>query len=215
MTIRILTVCTGNVCRSPLAAQMLASRLDPKVFEITSAGTTALSGDQMPEPAQQISTRMGLAGAAEHRASSLTAEALANADLILGMEREHRSYAAEIEPTVVRRAFTLLEFAHITTQINDAQLFDLIHGKPEVEIAAVEAVMRMRGAVTRLRPPRLYDVEDPYGRSKQVYERSARQTVQAVEKLVKFFDRARVVTQQTDPAASTPLRSTTTGKDIL
>ena len=195
MTFRILTLCTGNVCRSPLVAQMLASRLDPNVFEITSSGTTALIGDEMPAAAQHIATRMGLSGAESHRATTLTTEELAQADLILGMERSHRSYAAEIEPTVVRRAFTLTEFAHIAVQIHDDQLLELLRDRSDVETAALEAVMRMRGVVPRLRPQRLYDVADPYGRSNQVYERSARQIFQAVEKVVNFFERAHTLTQ--------------------
>lgn len=59
MTIRILTVCTGNICRSPLAAELLASRLDPQNFIVESAGTSALVGEQMPDPAIEIATRLG------------------------------------------------------------------------------------------------------------------------------------------------------------
>lgn len=195
MAIRILTLCTGNVCRSPLAAQMLASRLEPGVFEVTSAGTTALVGDQMPEPAQRIAERIGLSGAISHRAAALTVADLDNADLILGMERVHRSYAAEVAPTAVRRTFTLFEFSHTASQIDDRQLIDLVRGVPQVEMAALDAVMRLRGVVPRLSPSRLYDIEDPYGRSNYVYERSARQIAWAVDEVVQFFDRATVLAQ--------------------
>lgn len=189
MTIRILTICTGNVCRSPLAAQLLASRLDPGLFQVASAGTSALVGDQMPESARDIATRMGVRGADDHRAISLTEGAVVASDLILGMERDHRRRAAQVHPTAVRRAFTLLEFAHIVSEIPDEQLAPLVHGNADAETAALGVVMRLRGVVPRLTPARLYDVEDPYGRSKQVYERSSRQVERAVDQIVEFFRR--------------------------
>lgn len=175
MTLQILTICTGNVCRSPLAAQLLTNQLDPTRFEIASAGTSALIGDHMPEPAQRIATRLGLKGATTHRAAALTEHALASADLILAMDREHRSHAAQMLPTVVRRSFTLLEFAHIVTHLEPSD-------------APLEQAMRMRGVVPRLSSGRQYDVEDPYGRSKQVYERSTKQILRAVDDIVQFLN---------------------------
>lgn len=189
MTIRILTICTGNVCRSPLAAGLLAARLDPACFEVSSAGTSALVGDQMPAPAQRIAARMGSQGSTNHRAVALTEEALSNAHLILGMERDHRRRAALIQPTVVRRTFTLLEFSHIASNIDDEQLAALVSGHETRQLAALGAVMRMRGVVPRLSSPRLYDVADPYGRSKQAYERSSKQVEAAVQQIVAFFRR--------------------------
>ena len=188
---RILTVCTGNICRSPLAAQLLASRLDPAVFEVASAGTSPVIDDQMPHTAQRIAERLGVVSPESHRAAALTPEALQQADLVLGMDREHRRWAAQLEPTAVRRSFTLIEFAHIVTQADCDKMSDLIDATENIEMAALKAVMRMRGVVPRLRPERAYDVEDPYGRSKQVYERSSRQILRAVEDVVAFFDRAR------------------------
>lgn len=189
MTIRILTICTGNVCRSPLAAQLLASRLDAGLFDIDSAGTAALIGDRMPDPAQHIAARLGVRSAAEHRAVALTPEAVSTADLILGMERSHRRMAAQLHPSAVRRAFTLLEFAHIVSEISDDRLLSMGRDALDLETRALDTVTRMRGAVARMAPDLLYDVEDPYGRSVKVYERSARQVEHAVAQVVEFFRR--------------------------
>jgi protein-tyrosine phosphatase len=38
---KILMVCLGNICRSPLAEGILKSRLDPNLFYVDSAGTAA------------------------------------------------------------------------------------------------------------------------------------------------------------------------------
>ena len=193
MTLRILTICTGNICRSPFAANLLAAKLDRTQFEVASAGTSAMQGDPMQETMQRLAKDRGVRGNDEHRASALTHSAVSDADLILGMEREHRSQAVRLQPSAVRRAFTLLEFAHIVSCIDEDHLQQLLlHNSNST--AAIEAVMRMRGVVPRLNPERLYDLPDPYGRSRQVYARSAAQIEGAVDKIVNFFQRTAQLT---------------------
>src|SRR5699024_12848203 len=102
MTFHILTVCTGNLCRSPLAAGLFNTGLDPACFTSTSVGTFALVGDTMPEQAQRVAVGMGYMTAADHRATELTQAAVTQADLILGMELNHRRAAAHLQPTAVR-----------------------------------------------------------------------------------------------------------------
>ncbi|HIW46631.1 MAG TPA: low molecular weight phosphatase family protein [Candidatus Yaniella excrementigallinarum] len=195
MTFHILTVCTGNLCRSPLAAGLFNTGLDPARFTSTSVGTFALVGDTMPEQAQMVAVRMGYMTAADHRATALTKAAVSQADLILGMELNHRRAAAQLQPTAVRRAFTLLEFAHIVGHIQDAQLAGIRNGNDNPAVGAAQIVMRMRGVVPRLGAERLYEVEDPYGRSTQVYERSFKQVQQAVSDIGDYFSRAARVMQ--------------------
>ena len=89
---RVLMVCTGNTCRSPLAAAALGLELgaEGERVEILSAGTSAREG----EPAAAFATRIAaLAGAdlAAHRARRVTRELLQRADLVLTMEREQLS----------------------------------------------------------------------------------------------------------------------------
>lgn len=124
----------------------------------------------------------------------LTSETVVAADLILGMELDHRRRAAQLHPTAVRRSFTLLEFAHIAAQITDAKLISVARHWEDPYAAALDTVMRMRGVVSRLPTERDYDVEDPFGRLKQVYERSARQVDRAVNQIVTFFAHASVIT---------------------
>lgn len=187
--IRILTICTGNVCRSPLAAQLLRARLDPTIFRVDSAGTSPLIGDRMPDETQRIATRMGINDAREHRARALTEETLSESDLILGMARKHRRSAVQLHPPAVRHSFSLLEFAHVVSSISDQHVSTLIHQDSNFEVAVLNTVMRMRGVVPRLYPEHLYDAEDPFGRSNHAFERSAQQIEYAVEQIANFFDR--------------------------
>ena len=189
MTLHILTICTGNICRSPLAALLLATKLGAPNFAIDTAGTSPVVGEPIQDTMQRIAERMGANDVLDHRATGLTRHAVDNADLILGMDRDHRRAAAKLVPNAARRSFTLLEFAHVVSYVDDVVLETHVqtHGEPVKD--ALEMVMRMRGVVPRLSSDRLYDVPDPFGRSKQVYERSAKQIERAVDQIVGFLNR--------------------------
>ncbi|MGO2101421.1 MAG: low molecular weight protein-tyrosine-phosphatase [Psychroflexus halocasei] len=49
MKTRILMVCLGNICRSPLAEGILKSKLDTSQFQVDSAGTSALHEGELPD----------------------------------------------------------------------------------------------------------------------------------------------------------------------
>ena len=87
-------VCTGNICRSPMAERLLIHML-PEEFRtkvgITSAGTYALHGNRAAEPAVAAMAQMGI-DLSDHRARQLTREIEQQADLLLGMERQHLGY---------------------------------------------------------------------------------------------------------------------------
>jgi len=84
-------VCTGNVCRSPMAAaiaaQLLAARGRGDV-EVGSAGTAAADGAPASEGAYLVGLEKGLDLSA-HVARHLTRDLVAGADLILGMSEHH------------------------------------------------------------------------------------------------------------------------------
>jgi len=197
VTIRILTLCTGNICRSPLAAQLLATGLPSPQFQVASAGTSPVLGERMQDTMERIADRMGIGNVPTHYATGLNQEAVATADLLLGMDREHRRAAARLVPSAARRSFTLLEFAHVVSFIDEECIETLLETNGNRPLDVLEIVMRMRGVVPRLSPDRLYDVADPYGRSFQVYERSAKQIERAVDQIVRFFHHTAALTDVT------------------
>src|SRR5699024_5624159 len=93
----------------------------------------------------------------------------------------------------------------IVGHIQDAQLAGIRNGNDNPAVSAAQIVMRMRGVVPRFGAERLYEVEDPYGRSTQVYERSFKQVQQAVSDIGDYFSRAARVMQPLAICKSTNL----------
>lgn len=88
---RILLVCTGNTCRSPLAEVLLRRALAEEKIEgvtVASAGTGAFGGEPASEGSYLVALEEGLDLAA-HRARVATREIVAGSDLILAMNRGH------------------------------------------------------------------------------------------------------------------------------
>lgn len=86
---RIICVCTGNICRSPLAELLLARALPERA--VSSAGIGALEGHPMAPDAAAIARREGLGGD-DHKARQLDAGMIADHDLILVMEARQKDW---------------------------------------------------------------------------------------------------------------------------
>ena len=99
MTIkRILLVCTGNTCRSPLAAAMLSQALVSAGrgdVVVESAGTGAWDGAAASEGTYLVGLEHGL-DVSGHRARLLDQDLVAAADLILTMSRPHLGRVREL-----------------------------------------------------------------------------------------------------------------------
>jgi len=91
---RVLIVCTGNICRSPMAEGLLKAGLSPRLMEkvtVASAGTHAVHGNLPSAFAVQALQAWGVDIAA-HRARMLTKPMVKQSDLVLAMEKAHLTY---------------------------------------------------------------------------------------------------------------------------
>lgn len=103
---RILLVCTGNVCRSPVGQALLKRRFSSLCIE--SAGLNAMVGHGVETTARRLAEADGL-DVSHHRARQLTSGMLEEAELILTMSERQRRRVCELTPTA--RGKTLL-FGH-------------------------------------------------------------------------------------------------------
>jgi protein-tyrosine-phosphatase len=95
---QVLLVCTGNICRSPLAEAILLRELRARgvtSIEPISAGTGAWDGAPASEGAYLVGLEHGL-DLSSHRARLLTRDLVQNAELILTMARHHRARVNEL-----------------------------------------------------------------------------------------------------------------------
>ena len=164
MTFRILHVCTGNICRSPMAERLTAHGLRQRLgdgadpFVVESAGTWGHSGSPMESYALSTLKAYGVDGS-DFSARELVAELVVGADLVLGATREHRAAAVVLHPRAASRTFTLREFARLAGAVDPAD----IPAVDPVERARqlVRAAAAKRGLVPPAHP-KDDDLADPY-----------------------------------------------------
>lgn len=184
MTARILVVCTGNVCRSPLIERLLRLRLarvgvGPDQVVVESAGVQAMVGHPMTDHA--VAELQGLggdpAGSSGRQLSAVDVEA---ADLVLTATRAHRARVVTLVPRALPRTFTLRELARL---IMDADLSDL-PADPGERVRRLAQVARSRRGLLEPVPDGHDDVDDPMGRPRAEYAATTAQVVPAADVVV-------------------------------
>jgi protein-tyrosine phosphatase len=105
----VLFVCTGNQCRSAMAAALLGARLDERGSPITVASAGFVSEGVPPPP--EVIDAMWAAGldVSWHRSRLVTAALVDGADLVVGMTRQHVIDLAVLSPAAWERCFTFAD----------------------------------------------------------------------------------------------------------
>ncbi len=164
--IDVLVVCTGNICRSPMAEGLLREQFARAGVDahVHSAG---LVTQNQPASAYGVAAmaRRGI-DIGEHRSRLLAAADVRDADLIIGMELQHVREVAVLDRDAFARTFTLPQLARAAQAIG-----------PRAADESVAAWIRRAGVGRRpadmlgSRPED--EVEDPIGRSASDYEATA------------------------------------------
>lgn len=179
---RILFVCTGNICRSPiaerLARQGLAKRLGGEADRVLveSAGTWGHDGSPMEPYAAQTLVALG-GDPAGFSGRELEPGHVGAADLVLTATRDHSAAVTGMAPGAVGRTFTLKEFNRLSAVVDPDAL-------PNGDVVArahalVRTADRLRDKVPAP-TPRADDIVDPYGAPLHVHRICAHEIATAL-----------------------------------
>ncbi|MGI6123068.1 MAG: low molecular weight protein arginine phosphatase [Acetivibrionales bacterium] len=111
---RIIFVCTGNTCRSPMAEALFMDIIKEKgiqeAFEVSSAGVYAFDNDPASYQAIEVMKKEYDIDIKPHRAKVLDGSDIEKADLILTMTKRHKNMIVDIYPEASTKVYVLKEF---------------------------------------------------------------------------------------------------------
>lgn len=181
----VLFVCTGNICRSPFAEiltrHLIAGRTDDSAhadFDVSSAGMRAVVGAPMHPATRSELARRGVEVSAvdRFRARQLDLSMIRGVDLVLGAGPEHRAAVVECDPTALRKAFSLREFARLVGTVDPATL----PLRPAERARSLVEHARSRRGMLPPVDPGADRIPDPIGLPDKAHRDAARLIDQAV-----------------------------------
>jgi protein-tyrosine phosphatase len=201
----IVMVCEGNICRSPLAEQLMRSRVGEAglhaAITVSSGGLGAVVGSPMdPTAAEQSRRYRGRPD--EFRARQLRSAIVNPADLVLTMTRQQRDDVVQRYPRILQRTFTLTEFSKLLAldavelSESDGEFASLaaqlaasgLTGRaPQIAGMLRERTRGYSRIRSRARLQADDDITDPFRRAPEVHEAVAQKISLATAQIVHNF----------------------------
>ncbi|KRV49516.1 protein tyrosine phosphatase [Wenjunlia vitaminophila] len=184
---RILHVCTGNVCRSPIAERLTRHELHLRLGEgaagivVESAGTWGHEGAPMESHAAAVLTEYG-ADPDGFTGRELLDDHVVEADLVLTATRDHRAQVISMGHAAGLRTFTLKEFTRLVRAIDPATL-PQDGGVIARARSLVRAAAALRGWLMAPTPD-ADEVYDPYGAPLTVFRNCGDEIYHALDPVV-------------------------------
>lgn len=185
--VRVLFVCTGNTCRSPMAEALLRAKVKERGLpvEVRSAGVAAAGGAPVSAHAAEVLRERQVPH--EGASSPVSAESVKWADLILTMTAGHKRILLERHPEALEKTHTLKEYVEDRPEVL-AEIAELerLYTEWQVRQAMGEKLSdeeRARLLELEARVPD-FDIADPFGGSLDTYRKVADELDAALDKLV-------------------------------
>ncbi|MEW6041555.1 MAG: low molecular weight protein arginine phosphatase [Elusimicrobiota bacterium] len=141
--IRLLFVCTGNTCRSPMSAAILNHILPPEKkgrFKILSAGISATKDQPVSLLAIEVLKEINIE-MSEHKAIPMDVATVEDADLIIAMTITQKRHLINSFPKARNKIFTLSEYASGPGSLHKEDIEDPLGGNLEVYRTARDQIM--------------------------------------------------------------------------
>jgi len=111
----IMFICTGNICRSPMAHAYMQKRLydlnKQNEYIISSCGTNAIYGQCATDNAIESMKKYDI-DLTRHRATSIEDSNILDYDIILVLTKNHKREVLQIYPSLNEKMFTLKEYVN-------------------------------------------------------------------------------------------------------
>jgi protein-tyrosine phosphatase len=164
----ILLICTGNVCRSPLARGFLEAALRARLGDaapaVGSAGTAGWEGSGAVPEAIAAAEELGV-DISGHRARRLLTNDVEEADLVVGMAAEHRETVVRAMPGMAGKVFALKELVRLLEALPEAAPGGDPRRRLRSRVSAADQ-LRRNGSEG---DPNDEDVVDPLGQPSQSF----------------------------------------------
>lgn len=148
---KIMFICTGNICRSAMAEAMLKKMLKDRNIEnieVCSSGIYADTGDIPTQTAIDVMQEKYGIDLSSHRATNIKESQIEKMNLILCATLSHKMAVVQFYPELKDKVFTMKEYAGFT--------FEGMN----------------------------FDISDPWGYDKKVYENCAKEIQQCLETII-------------------------------
>ena len=160
---KILVVCTGNLCRSPIAEHLLRAQIIElnlgDYWSVKSAGTQAVEGTSMDYKARQILHERDIDPVPNWTTTLLNAGNISEANLILTAELDHRKQVVAFNPRAVTKVFTIRQFAELARLAAPLPA----QAREHLGAALLESIVIARAQFQTTGS--LLNIEDPLGQS--------------------------------------------------